>query len=466
MNTLISKIFLGIAFIASSHVALAGNNEEQCIAAASDIEAKLKCIDRITVKEKTNVKPGVLQFELTYKQPADHTDASKGTFEQRVALIHKSETEPMVLQTSGYSIFGVRESLLARTFAANQIQIEHRYFSGSIPANADWALLNIKQSADDFHDITVSLKKIYNKPWVNTGASKGGMTSTYHRRFYPNDVVGTVADVAPLSFSTSDERYIDFVANVGGDKYASCRAALEALQVSLLEERDELTPSMQGDFSFLGGKDVAFEHQVIESAFIFWQYKSPEDPEVGCARIPAPTESATLRLAYLEKINEVGNYTSDGLQGFLAYYFQAATQLGNPGNLTRHLDHLRRHEFTIDQYTPRGLHYTYSNAEMYDIENWIKTESNDIIFIYGELDPWSAGAYPVRDNEHRTYKLWAAGKNHGAKFSDLRGADYELAMRTMRAWFGKKEVTIKGGEDDGPETLDELEFKVRQRLKL
>jgi hypothetical protein len=40
--------------------------------------------------------------------------------------------------------------------------------------------------------------------WVNTGASKGGMTSVYHRRFFPNDLDANVAYVAPLSYSQED----------------------------------------------------------------------------------------------------------------------------------------------------------------------------------------------------------------------------------------------------------------------
>ena len=41
------------------------------------------------------------------------------------------------------------------------------------------------------------------------------MTSVYHRRFYPDDVDATVAYVAPISFGAPDDRYIDFLANVG-----------------------------------------------------------------------------------------------------------------------------------------------------------------------------------------------------------------------------------------------------------
>ena len=104
--------------------------------------------------------------------------------------------EPMVLQTSGYMIYRIAETAISRMFRTNQLQIEHRFFEGSTPDGSDWTYLDIKQSADDFHRITTDFKKIYKKRWVNTGASKGGMTSSYHRFFYPDDVHVAIAKLA------------------------------------------------------------------------------------------------------------------------------------------------------------------------------------------------------------------------------------------------------------------------------
>lgn len=164
---------------------------QQCLSRASDIVEKLACLDGVKAKEVTpgnGIPAGVRQFELRFTQPVDHNSRQNGTFEQRVVLLHRSESEPMVLQTSGYSIFGIREAAITRMFATNQIQVEHRYFRDSRPSANDrgyWGHLDIEQSARDFHAITVALKKIYPARWVNTGASKGGMTSVFHRWFFP-----------------------------------------------------------------------------------------------------------------------------------------------------------------------------------------------------------------------------------------------------------------------------------------
>src|SRR4029453_15348513 len=74
--------------------------------------------------------------------------------------------------------------------------------------------------------------------WISTGASKGGMTSIYHRRFYPRDIDGTVAYVAPNDVNNREDRaYDQFFTKVGT---AECRKRIEDFQVEALKRRPEL----------------------------------------------------------------------------------------------------------------------------------------------------------------------------------------------------------------------------------
>ncbi len=176
-------------------------------AIGADVLELLNGLERVSAKETTaseDKQEGLRRFVITIAQPTDHSNPSSGSFKQKLVLFHRDFNEPMVLQTSGYSIYSERMSRLAATFKANQLQIEHRFFNDSSPSPKDWSKLDIKQAADDFHEIVSVFKKLYVRNWVGTGASKGGMTSVFHRRFYPNDLNGTVADVAPLSFSVED----------------------------------------------------------------------------------------------------------------------------------------------------------------------------------------------------------------------------------------------------------------------
>jgi hypothetical protein len=251
---------------------------------------------------------------------------------QRLVLIHRDESEPMVLQTSGYSIFSIGQSTITSMFRTNQIQVEHRFFRESGPAKKDWLKLDIKQSADDFHAVTVALKQIYQKRWVNTGASKGGMTSVYHRRFYPNDLDGTLADVAPLSFSNEDHRYSAFVEKIGGDTYKQCRENFKTIQTKLLEDRKNFVPNIKGTFNQLGSADVGFEQNVLEALFIFFQY-TPVDSSDGCNGIPVKGSTEEM-YEFLQNANSISDYSDEGMDEFIPYFFQSAYQLDWPLNIS------------------------------------------------------------------------------------------------------------------------------------
>ena len=456
-------VVFAFSFIA---IASRAGDEQGCIDAADDIVEKLSCLEDVTFAEVRSAISGIRHFEMKFRQPVDHESPDRGDFLQRVVLLHRSEIEPMVLQTSGYSIFGVRLTAIANLFSTNQIQIEHRFFSDSVPANLDWSKLNIKQSADDFHQITSKLKKIYKTKWVNTGASKGGMTSIYHRFFYPDDLDGTVADVAPHSFSTSDERYAEFVRNVGGEAYRECRENFKNLQIQLLQNRDLFTPDIKGDFSQLGSAEVAFEHSVIESVFYFWQYGSPDSKTEGCSAIP--TEDVREMYKYLQSVADISDYLNSSISPFLPYYFQAATQLGNPANAIDHLMDLLQFDLNIDQYTPKGVDYSYSNEDMLLIDQWVRQSADKVIFIYGEFDPWTAGEFPVSSTGLDVKKYYAPKGNHGAKFTNLSRDQYAEVVDTLALWLNKSASRNAVLNSLNPKniTLEDEEFLFRKKHKL
>lgn len=428
-----------------------------------DITMALGSLAGITYREvlaleDQTIPAGYRRFEITIEQPVDHYQPAAGTFQQRLALLHKSFAEPIVLHTSGYKIFSVKLSALAKGFGTNQLQVEHRFFDQSVPAVLGWKKLDILQSAHDFHRITQEFRKIFKGRWVNTGASKGGMTSTYHRRFFPHDLDGTVADVAPLSYSTDDPRYVDFVNQAGGELYRECRGKLRSLQVAMLKRRAELLGSFSGSFVYLGGKSVAYEHAVIEMPFAFWQYKKPEDPKVGCDKVPAPDAPVKELAAYLQEVSPPNQDTDLFL--FMPYFFQAATQLGSPASELGHLDPYRIHNYSLLQYTPPGEACPYTDSAMRDVENWVRTQADEILFVYGEFDPWSAGAYPANGKAKNFQRLFVPGGNHGSNLFALAAADKEKALAAARQWLGKHELI--GNQRDLGDTLDETEFNYRR----
>src|SRR5262249_31010601 len=108
------------------------------------------------------------------------------------------------------------------------------YFGESRPDPADWTKLTIRQMADDEHRIISALRTVYRGAFLTAGASKGGMTATYHRRYWPDDVDGTVPYVAPISFAAPDARYVSFLDTLGPP---TCRDAVRVAATEMLQNR-------------------------------------------------------------------------------------------------------------------------------------------------------------------------------------------------------------------------------------
>jgi hypothetical protein len=279
-------------------------------------------------------------------------------------------------------------------------------------------------------------------------------------------VVGTIADVAPLSFSTEDIRYAKFVDGVGGDIYRECREQLRSLQEDLLKERNSLVPKIKGDFSFLGSADLAFEHAVSGLPFVFWQYTDPTDATEGCSAIPT-NGTPDQKMAFLQIHMPMDDYTNSGILPFQPFYFQAASELGNPADDRSHLAGLLNYPYTIDQYAPANVKYAYSNKTMIGIESWVKQNADRIIFVYGEFDPWSAGAFPKSETGKEIYHYVVPGGNHGSEFIYLPDAEEKAATATISQWLGKSPVvTASMLRASGRESLQRLELRVRRHIRL
>lgn len=345
----------------------------------------------------------------------------------------------MVLYTGGYGL--PVNPTASRTeptqlVDGNQVSVEHRFFRSSRPAPADWDDLTIWQEATDEHRIVQALKTVYSGRWIQTGASKGGMTSVYHRRFYPGDVDGVVAYVAPNDpRNPQDHRYDRFFARVGS---ASCRAALDGVQREALKRRARMVALLEADaarngYTFartLGSADRSFEMTILDTVWAFWQYST----EADCAAVPPVTATDEELYAWIDGVAFFGFYTDQGLDYYTPYYYQAATQLGWPDLEFRHLRGLVRHRglYQPNSVLPAELRSRHDPGPMLDVDHWVRTRSERILFVYGENDPWSAERFTPSRRDSALYV--APGANHGANIARLSEADRAAATDTLRRW--------------------------------
>ncbi|GID65248.1 tripeptidyl aminopeptidase [Actinoplanes cyaneus] len=401
---------------------------------------QLAAIPGLTVVSETP-GTGYRFFVLTYRQPADHRHPRAGTFEQRLTLLHRSSTAPTVLYTNGYGLAASPRPTQTEPTAllgGNQVSVEHRFFTPSRPAPADWSDLNIWQEASDEHRIVTAFKSVYAAKWIQTGGSKGGMTSVYHRRFYPGDVDGVVAYVAPDDvINPEDSAYDKFFDTVGTPE---CRATLDGVQREALRRRDRLVPRLEADaaeqgWTFsgsIGTADRSFEMTVLDSVWAFWQYSTAAD----CATVPAATASDDEIYAWIDTVAGWSFYTDQGLAPYWPYYYQAASQLGWPSLRFEHLRGLRHYPgiYTANSSLPPELRRPHNPVPMIDVDLWVRTASERMLFVYGQNDPWSAERFTPSRRDSALYV--APGANHGANIAKLTPADSAAATALLRRWAG------------------------------
>lgn len=427
---------LGLVAIVALLVAC-GDDTKAPIIDTGDILADLGGLPGVaSVEEVATNTSGFHYYVLQFDQPVDHDDPRGPHFLQKVSLLHRDRTSPMVAYTSGYwDYYNDRVVELTALLSGNQISIEHRYFAGSRPDPADWSKLTIQQMAADEHAIITALRRVYTGKFVTAGASKGGMTAIYYRRFYPDDVDGTVPYVAPISFGAPDTRYNAFLDTLGP---ADCRQAVRDAAVEMLANRRAAlaalaqTQAQTNAFQYTRIPfDAALESAVFNLEWSFWQYYG-----VGfCADVPLPTATDQQLFAFLDDISPVSDNEDRRIAQFDAYYYQSYNQLGYPDGGAMYLDPYL--QFTDADYlgilpTTQPL---YDGAAMADIDTWVRTEGNRLLFVYGQWDPWTGGRFDLGDATDSALFIQAEG-THGSRLTRLAPADQATAFALLEDWTG------------------------------
>lgn len=406
-----------------------------------DIKVALQQIPGLTIVKEDPAPAGFRFFELAFTQPADHRHPAAGTFQQRFTLLHRDFSAPTVAFTSGYNVSTApNRSEPTQIVDGNQLSMEYRYFPPSRPEPANWSQqLTIWQAAADEHRAVQAFKKIYPGKWLATGGSKGGMTATYYRRFFPNDVDGTIPYVAPNEV-VQNGTYNRFLAHVGNDP--ACRDNLKALQRDALRRRDELgaiataAAAKQGyTFSIVGSVDESLEIAVIDSYFAFWQYQKQAD----CATVPEPGAPADQVYAWFERVESLNTYSDQELGPFIPYYYQAAVQLNAPEAYDSYLRDLLRYPGADAPRTfvPKDIKVPpLQPFAMADIDQWVKAHGTHFLFIYGANDPWGAEPFELGYGSRDSYRYFVAGGNHGSRISQLPADQAAVATDAVRRWAG------------------------------
>ncbi len=427
-------------------------------------------------------------YVLTFTQLVDHDDPKQGTFKQQVRLLHRNELapNPMIVQTAGYAdIWGYKPVEITQLFAANQITIEHRYNGSSRPTVVDWSKLTIAQTAADEHEIISALRSIYHGAFITTGGSKGGMTAIYHRRFYPDDVDGTVAYVAPLSRGPSDASYQQTLDEMSTTE---CRRAVRSAAVEMLaRHRDELVKMARAQ------PDHTYERVLLEPAveaavasleWSFWQYEGIE----SCNTVPPAGATAEHLFAFLDEVSPVAAYDDENVAFYEAYVYQARAELGYPSEEPSYLEAMGLLRYSDEDYvgelpsdddrehrddpgpaeepddnegrpgddsgrrvrdlfahgepwTPVPV--TFDPSAMAAVRDFVAQRGDRLLFIYGGGDPWSARPFEL-GNATRSALFVQANGTHRTQIGLLAADDRSAALDMLADWTGVAPVQPRG----------------------
>ncbi len=415
-----------------------------------ELMARLRALPGVTVKEGESASENLSYYILHFTQPVDHHDSSKGTFQQQVSLLHRNELAPfpLIVYTSGYADEdGGTPVELTTLLDANQISIEHRFYGRSQPDPVDWSMLTVEQAAADEHDIITALRSIYEGSFLSVGESKGGITALLHRSFYPEDVVGTVAYVAPMSFNVPDTRYPPQFEQIGRD---DCRAAVRSLASEMLSRRAPMLELAKAEAAQSGQVynrvriGPAVEAAIAGLEWGFWQTAGDDH----CKDLPLTTASDGELFQFLKDTSPVSDYDDDQLVYYAPYYYQSYWQLGIPDYSVPYL---------TDQMWYSDVDYlgelptaepVFDHTAMDNLENWLETPDTDeydpvtrqdlgkhLMFIYGLWDPWYAGAVAVgAAGDTVTFKQPKG--NHETKLATLDPTFQAPAFAHIRRWTG------------------------------
>lgn len=400
--------------------------------------AALKGISRIETLESDHYAE---KYVVRIDQALDPKHPEAGSFTQRVIIGHVGFDRPTILVTEGYgaayALNPKYQEELSKLLDANLVFVEYRYFLESTPEPLNWDYLTAENSAYDLHHVTTTFKQIYPEKWISTGISKGGQTTTLYRAFFPDDVDFSVPYVAPLNRGVEDGRHEPFLRQVGSQAQ---RDSIENFQREVLKRKADLLPLLN---AFCKEKKLTFrispaevlDYCVLEYPFALWQWGTP----VG--NIPSLDADNQTLFDHLVGISGPDYFAED--QPNLSFFVQAARELGYYGYDTApfkdlltipgsqgYLNRIMLPKELVDRVEFRPALYE-------KVSRFLKDNDPKMIFIYGEVDPWSATRVPDFEGKKNLQIYIQPGGSHRARISNMPEEIRSRIMAQLEAWLAE-----------------------------
>lgn len=414
--------------------------------ASSEFMKKLSALSGVSNVTKIEAAPNTgfsEKYVIKVKQNVDGDNADKGTFDQRVIVGFVGYDKPTVLVTEGYyadyALNPRYTEELCQMFKANLVFCEYRYFAESTPVPTNWDYMTVDNSLRDYHHVRQLLGQLFTGKWVSTGISKGGQTTMFYRATYPDDVDVSVSYVAPLNKAVEDGRHEKFLAKQVGT--AEERQAILEAQQEFMKRKEACMPlfreyNKSHNYKYYISEEDVYDYSVLEYPFALWQWGT------SVSGIPSTDADNQTWFNYLMEIASPDYFAYPN--HYMPFDVQAARELGYYGYDLKPIKKwtsLKKTKGYLKQIMlPDSLRDIKFDKALYKrTVKFLKQNDPKHIFIYGEIDPWSASGVctwlDCKKKENMRVYVQPRG-SHKARISNMPDDMKTEIIGRLMGWMG------------------------------
>ena len=457
------------------------NNQQQQEEIKQSIKDRIAALDGVESVEVADDNQSTWlpeKYVVMVRQQIDWNNPDAGTFLQRVVVGIHPGANVNILETNGYpfldgEISSNSQPELCEILNANHIRVEHRFAGISFPdgmnnySTENWQYLTTENESGDYHHVYEMMSQVLDGQWIAYGRSRGGRACVDYARHYPGEMKGYVPYVGVNPNGEHDPRVMDYINNVIGDKAfgeqeaARRRKLMDDFHVECIRNKEELQDILwdamaQANLTFPEWvtKDKLLDFTLLEFQVEFWQDDGDfKDIENVLAMPDQSAEQRSIKnqaiYALFPKYGGDPSFYSHDYFGF-SYYAGALVEEGNYEIDFTHLREVLKEAGLEDKLSikPEDQKDLLRNFVLNDdqkkdfvfvpghyeaLDNFAKTTDLNIVFIGGDLDPWSAVYVDGGDNPNfKTYIL--TGKAHHTQIADFDQNTQTEIIETIKSW--------------------------------
>jgi hypothetical protein len=414
--------------------------QQLVLATPTAFQQQIESLPEVKAVQKIDHHPFFKEaYEVMIEQYLDHGNPQAGKFLQRVFVSDYNKYSPVIFVTEGYSARGAERSTyineLCGIVEANQLVVEHRYFGKSTPDDLNWEYLTIENATADLHRIYKIFQRIYNNQnkWIATGISKGGQHTMAYYTFFPDDMDIWVPYVGPVNFAIEDIRLEKFLNKVGT---SACRKKVRDFQLTVLKNREKIQPLFDSlvaaeGYTFFIPTDEVLDYCVLEYSFSFWQWGG------NCNEIPADTLPLHTHFEYLMKLSGPDYFSIEGTAPIKPFFVQSLKEFGYYGYETEPFEPYLRIDnaegYIKEVFLKNEPEFKYDKKVSKTIQKAVQKGGKHMLMIYGEYDPWTAGAINPKAGSEAVMIVKPAG-SHRTRINNMSYAQQAKIYMLLETW--------------------------------